>query len=335
MSATFKNEEADHHTTPEPTMFPETEVPIAPEAPGASYAPTAAREAALDAVERALAASLRLQRTMPLPSAPQLNEKDERDDWPRRRGPFDGDVRRMRPRASLEPVAMAVPPPEEQRTGAGRLLLRIVGAVALAAIAGLFAVGALPLPFGTTAEGETAVTSLRSRIFAAPAAPQQAPVMQQPIATPVAVARPAAGSPEQAALVERFVALRQQQAAAAPSQAIVPQAVKSERIVMPAAPSVRALEREEIAVLYDRSQALIEQGDIASARLMLTRAAEAGDARSALALGTTYDPDMLKKLGVLGVAADPAQAQAWYNKAVELGSPDAALRLERLAQAAR
>jgi hypothetical protein len=334
MSATFKNEEADHHTTPEPTMFPETGVPIAPDAPDASYAPTAAREAALDAVERALAASLRLQRTMPLPSAPQLDEK-ERDDWPRRRGPFDGDVRRMRPRPSLEPVAMAVPPPEEERTGAGTLFLRIVGAVALAAIAGLFAVGALPLPFGTKAEGETAATSLRSRIFAAPVAPQQAPVTQQPIATPVAVARPATGSPEQAALVERFVALRQQQAAAAPSQAIVPQAVKSERIVMPAAPSVRALDREEIAVLYDRSQALIEQGDIASARLMLTRAAEAGDARSALALGTTYDPDMLKKLGVLGVAADPAQAQAWYNKAVELGSPDAALRLERLAQATR
>ena len=337
MSATFKNEEAEHHTTPEPTMFPEAEVPIAPEAPGATHAPTAAREAALDAVERALAASLRLQRTMPLPSAPQLNETDERDDWPRRRGPFDGDVRRMRPRASLEPVAMAVPPPEEQSTGTGTLLLRIVGAVALAAIAGLFAIGALPLPFGTKAEGETAVTSLRSRIFAGPAAPQQAPVTQQPVATPAAAARPAAGSPEHAALVERFVALRQQQEAAAPapSQAIVPQAVKSERIVMPAAPSVRALDREEIAVLYDRSQALIEQGDIASARLMLTRAAEAGDARSALALGTTYDPDMLRKLGVLGLAPDPAQAQAWYNKAVELGSPDAALRLERLAQAAR
>src|SRR6185295_18955496 len=269
----------------------------------------------------------------------QLNETDERDDWPRRRGPFDGDVRRMRPRASLEPVAMAVPPPEEQSTGTGTLLLRIVGAVALAAIAGLFAIGALPLPFGTKAEGETAVTSLRSRIFAGPAAPQQAPVTQQPVATPVAAARPAAGSPEHAALVERFVALRQQQAAAAPapspSQDIVPQAVKSERIVMPAAPSVRALDREEIAVLYERSQALIEQGDIASARLMLTRAAEAGDARSALALGTTYDPDMLKKLGVLGLAPDPAQAQAWYNKAVELGSPDAALRLERLAQATR
>jgi TPR repeat protein len=135
--------------------------------------------------------------------------------------------------------------------------------------------------------------------------------------------------------VERFVALRQQAEQPQPSQPIVPQSVKAVRVVMPSAPSVRALDRDEIAVLYDRSQALIEQGDIASARLMLTRAAEAGDARAALALGTTYDPDVLRKLGVIGVAPDAAQAHAWYTKAVELGSPDAALRLERLAQAGR
>jgi hypothetical protein len=308
MSAPVRHDEADNRATPEPTMFPDTtDAPIAPDAPPAAANPTAARAAALDAVERALAASLRLQRTLPqrtlpLPPAPQLTEPEAR---PRRRAPspspFDGDVRRLRTRAPLEPVAMAVPPAEE-RISAGVLLARIIGAVALAALAALFAVGALPLPFDLRADnaGET-------------------------VPAPVP-------SPEQAALVERFAALRQQPE---PSQPIVPQAVKSERIVMPAAPSVRALDRDEIATLYERSQALIEQGDIASARLMLTRAAEAGDARSALALGTTYDPDVLNKLGVLGVAADPAQAHAWYSKAVELGAPEATLRLERLAQAAR
>jgi hypothetical protein len=305
MSATVRHDEADNRVTPEPTMFPDTtDAPIAPDAPPAAAISTAARAAALDAVERALAASLRLQRTPPrrtLPPAPQLTEQE---DWPRPRprapSPFDGDVRRLRTRAPLEPVAMAVPPAEE-RTSAGVLLARIVGAVALAALAALFAVGVLPLPFGLRADNAETVPA------------------------PVA-------SPEQAALVEHFAALRQQ---AEPSQPIVPQAVKSERIMMPAAPSVRALDRDEIATLYERSQALIEQGDIASARLMLTRAAEAGDARSALALGTTYDPHVLKTLGVLGVAADPAQAHAWYSKAVELGSPEATLRLERLAQATR
>src|SRR6185295_2630166 len=46
-----------------------------------------------------------------------------------------------------------------------------------------------------------------------------------------------------------------------------------------APPTLRALDPEEIAMLVKRSEDLIAQGDIAAARLMLTRAAEAGDAR--------------------------------------------------------
>jgi TPR repeat protein len=80
---------------------------------------------------------------------------------------------------------------------------------------------------------------------------------------------------------------------------------------------------------------LVAQGDIAAARLMLTRAAEAGDARAALALGATYDADVLRKLGVLGVAADASQARAWYAKAAEYGSGEATRRLEQFAQSAR
>jgi hypothetical protein len=311
-------------------MFPAApnEVPATESPETAPELPVAAREAALDAVERALAATVRLQRSMPppaqsaLPPAPQLND---RDDWPRRRGPFEGDIRRLRSRAPLEPVAMALPPPEEEPTSPGVLFAKVAGAVALAALAALFVAGALPLPFGL--EGPVSLWPRMS----AEAPPPQLP--QQVSATAPNVAPAPATSPEQAALVERFVALRQQAEQPQAAQPIIPQAVKAVRVVMPTAPSVRALDHEEIAGLYDRSQALIEQGDIVSARLMLTRAAEAGDARAALALGTTYDPDVLKKLGVIGLAPDAAQAHAWYSKAVELGSPDAALRLERLAQA--
>ena len=64
---------------------------------------------------------------------------------------------------------------------------------------------------------------------------------------------------------------------------------------------------------------------------MLTRAAEAGDARAALALGATYDAAVLGKLAVLGVVADAAKAKAWYAKAAELGSGEAVKRLEVLA----
>ena len=84
-------------------------------------------------------------------------------------------------------------------------------------------------------------------------------------------------------------------------------------------------------MLYRRGEQLIQQGDIAAARLMFARAAEVGDARSALALGASYDPDVLRKLGVLGVAADAALAREWYSKASSFGSREAAQRIDLLA----
>jgi TPR repeat protein len=111
--------------------------------------------------------------------------------------------------------------------------------------------------------------------------------------------------------------------------AVQPAAVQS---VPEPAPSLRSLDSDEIAALFKRSEELIAQGDIAAARLVLTRAAEAGDARSALALGATYDASMLSKLRVRGIAPEAAQARAWYAKAAELGSREATRRLEQLAQ---
>jgi TPR repeat protein len=83
--------------------------------------------------------------------------------------------------------------------------------------------------------------------------------------------------------------------------------------------------------LYERGEQLIAQGEIAAARLVFTRAAEAGDARSALALGASYDPDVLRKLGVLGVRGDAALAREWYAKASGFGSREAAKRMELMA----
>jgi TPR repeat protein len=69
----------------------------------------------------------------------------------------------------------------------------------------------------------------------------------------------------------------------------------------------------------------------ASARVVFQRAADAGNANAAMALGATYDPNVLGKLGVVGVSADLEQARSWYRKAENLGSPDARERLEVLA----
>jgi hypothetical protein len=98
-------------------------------------------------------------------------------------------------------------------------------------------------------------------------------------------------------------------------------------------PAAGTLHREEIAALYQRGEQLIGLGDIAAARLMFARAAKVGDARSALALGASYDPGVLKKLGVIGIAANAELARDWYAKASGLGSREAAQRIERLAQA--
>jgi hypothetical protein len=103
----------------------------------------------------------------------------------------------------------------------------------------------------------------------------------------------------------------------------------------PARPGNVTLDREEIATLVKRGRDFIANGDLASARLVLRRAADGGDAQAALLLGSTYDPATFKQLKVIGSAPDPAQARAWYQRAADLGSAEAVRRLEPLAQGAR
>jgi TPR repeat protein len=95
------------------------------------------------------------------------------------------------------------------------------------------------------------------------------------------------------------------------------------------------LDRDELATLLKRGQDFLANGDLASARLVLRRAADGGDAQAALLLGSTFDPAMFKQLKVIGAAPDPAQARMWYQRAVELGSTEAVRRLEPLARGAR
>jgi hypothetical protein len=95
----------------------------------------------------------------------------------------------------------------------------------------------------------------------------------------------------------------------------------------------RQLDREEFDVLLKRGKDLIGSGDIAAARLILKRAADANSAEAALALAATYDPFVLRQLKVYGLTPDAAMARVWYEKATELGSPAARRRLEMLTQA--
>jgi TPR repeat protein len=75
----------------------------------------------------------------------------------------------------------------------------------------------------------------------------------------------------------------------------------------------------------------LAQGNIVVARHYFLRAAEAANAKGALRLGETYDAHELARLGVVGVKPEPTQAQKWYERALELGSPEAVAKLQRLA----
>jgi hypothetical protein len=99
----------------------------------------------------------------------------------------------------------------------------------------------------------------------------------------------------------------------------------------PASQPIRALDPDSIKLLMQQGEQFVASGDLASARLVYRRAAEAGDAAAALALGATYDPVVLAKIGVRGMGADVEKARSWYEKAKEFGSPEAPRRLEMLA----
>jgi TPR repeat protein len=67
-----------------------------------------------------------------------------------------------------------------------------------------------------------------------------------------------------------------------------------------------------------------------TARIVLRRAAEAGVAAAALALGRTYDPAVLTRMGARGVMPDVDEARRWYETAQRLGSSEATQQLGRL-----
>ena len=78
---------------------------------------------------------------------------------------------------------------------------------------------------------------------------------------------------------------------------------------------------------------LVTYGEIAAARVMFQRAAEAGDGAGAFALAETYDPLVLQQLRPREkIAPDVALARTWYERARDLGSLEARDRIARLAQ---
>src|SRR5260370_34718303 len=80
------------------------------------------------------------------------------------------------------------------------------------------------------------------------------------------------------------------------------------------APS-KTLDAETLAALMTRAKSLLVLGDIAAARLLLERAADAQDASAAFLLAQTYDPAVLGVRDARSITADPVMARDWYRKA--------------------
>ena len=79
-----------------------------------------------------------------------------------------------------------------------------------------------------------------------------------------------------------------------------------------------------------RGDQLLAAGDIISARHFFERAASGGDATALCGIGRSYDPLILRRIGVLGIAGDAGAAIWWYRKAADAGSSEAVARLKQL-----
>ncbi len=75
---------------------------------------------------------------------------------------------------------------------------------------------------------------------------------------------------------------------------------------------------------------MMARQDLASARLLYERAATAGSAPAAAALGRIHDPLFHRSLRVRGFQPDADRAETWYRRAIDLGDGDAAMRLRAL-----
>jgi hypothetical protein len=90
-------------------------------------------------------------------------------------------------------------------------------------------------------------------------------------------------------------------------------------------------EEEHLDKMIAKGNELMRDGKVAAARLLFQRAADSGSGAGALALGSSFDPNELKRWNTVGgVNADTKLARQWYSLARELGSNEAGRRLQQL-----
>ncbi len=306
-----------------------------------------AYEADLERLQAALLATRRSevnQKVSRLPPAPQLLCVQGL------RSPNDTHIEGFRLPRSLEPAYV---PPPLNRNGTNVLravLVGIMGACAVAPPIAYLALthhGATDEPVAITPAPK--ISTLETQIAALPPMPAvQREQERPPPAVQVSKERPI--QPPQPPAPDRYrlqsvapaarasgdtsrVAVENPPpSSAAASVASASPEISPARSASSADRTATRIAPEEIAMLLKQGEQLISVGDVATARVLFGRAAESGDGNAALALGATYDPVVLARLGVRGIAPDAEQAQLWYQKAREYGSSEAPAWLTKLAR---
>jgi hypothetical protein len=110
----------------------------------------------------------------------------------------------------------------------------------------------------------------------------------------------------------------------------VTQAVEAAAPERPAAAEAQG--NPEATRLIARARALLGQGNIAAARIVLERAAEMGSAQASFTLAESYDPVILSTWGTHGTRGDATTARELYTKAHAGGIQEAKDRFNALRQ---
>jgi len=165
------------------------------------------------------------------------------------------------------------------------------------------------------------------------------PLVSQPVFVAAASpSKPRAGDPAPTAtpsqiasgeaLAKLAVALKSDPSTMSAKSAIAPPTITL--APTPTLASALAPVSEAARRLCAQGLVALAAGDITGARQYLERAAEAGDARALMVLGTSYDPATLARMGALGIKGDAARARAYYAKALAAGMGAARERMAAL-----
>jgi len=191
----------------------------------------------------------------------------------------------------------------------------------------------------TTIDVEIAEAPARRRTVTVAAAGEAKQVPMTRVEVPLpAPLRPAGVAERQAPALRNITALRPpavpDEAGGPPHGGDVVAAVPPATPVTPPAPArpprQTAPAGQNFSALIARGDALIKEGDIASARLIFEHGANAGNVAAAMRLAEACDPLIISKLDVVGVQPDSKCALKWYRFAAENGDGEAVDRLEKL-----